>query len=786
MVFRMMIASWNFEPRIPIFLWWSLVFVCAAALTAYWFGRDQTLSIFRRSLLTVLLGLSVVGPLLIALNPTWVEEIPPTLGKPFISVYVDQTMSMDISDVDDRPNQTRQQCAISAAQQIGESTATVEVRKSAFDSDVHPLVIADPNAKPFRTSNVPAQRGHRSDLSSVLREGIRNNTESGQAIVLISDGAHNVGNIESLLSAAYEAKSLDIPIYTVTLGKEVGARNLSLAARSPRMIAFADHPVSLKIRVGHSGLEGESTQIALMHGNEIVQTRTVRLGKEPNQEVRFVMDQPPPQRRTRFRIVATPIIGEATDLDNQTSVVVQRLDEPIGAILLEGKPYWDSKFLAANLGTNPTMQLTSLIRVSDKRYLKKKYPRPQLKKNDSKIGLTDEPEIDIRVAVENVATDWMILDQLESPLEDMEALEQYRVVILGRDAEVFLTDRGLQNLMEWINTKGGCLVCSRGEPVRIGNAKLNSLLPIQWSEQAESRFRTKISQYGFDSAVFDSLTMEGDPLSQLPSLSTSNKPTTRSGLPQVLLQSISDATGRNIPVVTYQPVGSGQTIVVEGAGMWRWAFLAPQYSDKERIYATLWQSLVQWIISQQDLMPGQNVAMRPDRATFLTGDQVTATLLVRDRERFLNANGKLNLAVLLYRDENSLPKRVVPIPTEQPEMFRLELGVLDVGYFTATVVSGDKEAVLADTAVEVRDPWFEKLEADARPDLMKRIAMISGGEALRLDQVGTIVDRFEQRLYQNRPPQIIRTSVWDRPIVMLAILGAWITSWIVRRRSGAI
>ena len=82
-----MIANWNFEPRIPIFLWWSLAVVCAAALTAYWFRRDQTLSIFRRSLLTVLLGLSVVGPLLIALNPTWVEEIPPTPGKPLVSVY---------------------------------------------------------------------------------------------------------------------------------------------------------------------------------------------------------------------------------------------------------------------------------------------------------------------------------------------------------------------------------------------------------------------------------------------------------------------------------------------------------------------------------------------------------------------------------------------------------------------------------------------------------------------------------------------------------------------------
>ena len=63
----------------------------------------------------------------------------------------------------------------------------------------------------------------------------------------------------------------------------------------------------------------------------------------------------------------------------------------------------------------------------------------------------------------------------------------------------------------------------------------------------------------------------------------------------------------------------------------------------------------------------------------------------------------------------------------------------DVGYFTATVVQGDREEVLADTAIEVRDPWFEKLEADARPDLMRRISQISGGEALRLDQVGTIV-----------------------------------------------
>ena len=132
MVFRMRFAFWNFEPRIPISLWWLLVFVCAAALTAYWFRRDHSLSNLRRMVLTVLLGFSVVGPLLIALNPTWVEEVPPTPGKPLVSVFVDQTMSMDISDVDERPNQTRHQSAMTAAQQIGESTDTVDVRKGRF------------------------------------------------------------------------------------------------------------------------------------------------------------------------------------------------------------------------------------------------------------------------------------------------------------------------------------------------------------------------------------------------------------------------------------------------------------------------------------------------------------------------------------------------------------------------------------------------------------------------------------------------------------------------------
>jgi hypothetical protein len=259
------------------------------------------------------------------------------------------------------------------------------------------------------------------------------------------------------------------------------------------------------------------------------------------------------------------------------------------------------------------------------------------------------------------------------------------------------------------------------------------------------------------------------------------------GLPQVLVQSVLDDSGVAIPVVTYQPYGSGQTIVIEGAGMWRWAFLPPQHAAKDKIYPALWQSLIQWLVSQQELPSGQQVGIRSDRATFLTGDQVSATVLVRTPEQFRGASGELALEVLLEGPDMPLPKRLSATPSgTDGELYRVDFGTLDVGYYTASVVQSPRDEVLAETALEVRDPWFESLELEARPDIMRRIAEISGGKVLEPEQVSTLVQDYQQRLETSRPQQVERTTVWDRPLVLLAVLSAWLGSWIFRRRSGLV
>jgi hypothetical protein len=101
-------------------------------------------------------------------------------------------------------------------------------------------------------------------------------------------------------------------------------------------------------------------------------------------------------------------------------------------------------------------------------------------------------------------------------------------------------------------------------------------------------------------------------------------------------------------------------------------------------------------------------------------------------------------------------------------------------------VTGEKDDVLATTAFEVRDPWFERLEVDARPDVMRQIARLSGGQVVSAEDLPNLVRSFEERIKSQQKHEEIRTTMWDRPWVLFVILCGWIGSWIVRRQNGLV
>jgi len=274
----------------------------------------------------------------------------------------------------------------------------------------------------------------------------------------------------------------------------------------------------------------------------------------------------------------------------------------------------------------------------------------------------------------------------------------------------------------------------------------------------------------------------GDALGAMPSLSTASSVQQRQGLSNVLAQAVDSDSADSIPVISYQPYGSGRTVVVEGAGMWRWALMAPEYSKQEEVYGTLWRSLLRWLVSRAGLLPGQNVSIQPDRVGFTEGDVVTATMLVRQ-----SSGGQAPNVRLRHPDGSTSDH--APTPSgQEPGVFRLDLGQLPSGqYFLETVAANGAQVSGSESAAfDVRSRWIERLELDARNDLMQKIATTSGGAELASTDPTELGKLFKEHLETARPPQYRRVAMWDRWWVMLLVLGLWASTWIVRRQSGLV
>jgi hypothetical protein len=234
------------------------------------------------------------------------------------------------------------------------------------------------------------------------------------------------------------------------------------------------------------------------------------------------------------------------------------------------------------------------------------------------------------------------------------------------------------------------------------------------------------------------------------------------------------------PVVSSMPYGTGRVVVLEGAGMWRWAFLAPQYEKHASLYAALWQSLTRWLVSNTGLLPTQTWALRSDKVRFADTEPATASLLVRP-----GSHPNEELEIELTGSALEAPRRVTPIVAgEELGAFRVIFGKLPEGRYAATIVGSPADDTSARTAFEVRANVDEVLRLEANPNLMKQVAARSGGKSLAAATPDEIAALVEGHLARLRPEQFRTTAAWDRWWVLVGVFMLWGLSWGYRRSRG--
>jgi hypothetical protein len=770
-------------PLVPL-AWWILLAVLAAVLWLWYaVGSRRRVPFARWLSMLGLMALAMALPLALLLNPTWVERLPPPSGKPLLTVLLDDSASMATPDAPH--GATRFAAGRKFVSELAAAQGNrFEIRIKTFARQTHAV---EGNQLPLQSAD-----GQSTDLARAIREAPDDDRPQGQALVLVSDGIDNVAGAAAVLRSAERAKALAAPIFACTLGGSADARDLDVELSAPQELAFIGQRVSVRVVLGQRGLAGARTLLKLTSDGRMLDSRPVVLSAKRDSEVTFEVSRPT-AGLFRFEVSADPIPGEVTAANNTATLLVRVVDEPIRVLLVEGKPYWDTRFLVRALAADPSLELVSLVRLTDDRILEQKFARSATESKGAQAGVKAEQAgakgdaAGEKTGGEKAgggkrAETWRIVHSAGSA-DILASLDKFQIIVLGRDTDSFLDAQTVAGLKKWISATGGSLVCFRGSPEARVSQALSPVLPVRWTPARESRFRVRWTaagkQLGWLSAVHQP---DDDALAGLPSLATANDRDDRKPLAVVLAAALAEDGQPGQPVITYQPFGSGRTVVVEGAGMWRWAFFAPREKTSDPLYAALWQSLVRWLVSHAGLLPGEERLLRPDKVCFDAAEPATATLLVSAAA----ARQEIPRIQLSIAGRPTVQAFTPIASPEEPRMFRVAFGPLAEGRYEAQIVGAPPAASSQRTTFDVRRNLRERIELAARPDLMAKIAAASGGAVLGSSDAGEVARRFDAHLGLARADRLARQTAWDRWWVLTGVCLVWASTWVVRRGGGLI
>ena len=214
-------------------------------------------------------------------------------------------------------------------------------------------------------------------------------------------------------------------------------------------------------------------------GREL-ERRPVRFDAHGRAEARFDVQQARPGLY-RYDARVEPAPGEVILVNNAESFLLRVVDEPIRVLLLEGKPYWDAKFLMRTLGSDPSIELDSVVRLAEGRFLRRTLGRPSGRspgREASHASSGAVPQADQSVSR---VDDWKILTSPDEILAGQDGLGAIRSSSSGATPTCSWARSGRSAARRGSPRTAVRLVCYRGAPAAQLSQPLARLLPVRWS-----------------------------------------------------------------------------------------------------------------------------------------------------------------------------------------------------------------------------------------------------------------------------------------------------------------
>ncbi|MBI3909746.1 MAG: VWA domain-containing protein [Armatimonadetes bacterium] len=767
---------------------WPLALVVLALLgmlawTFYWYRRDGTRpgALFK-TLMGALRLLAMALLLFMAFQPM-LRSQRQYITRSVVAVLLDVSESMSryrdhwvdarkrqetINALGGSPTAARQPRLQQAVALLGRPQVdllnqlekTHRVLAYTFGSEARPLAV------PRVTNGAQKGRFAAVPLPTALN-GQANSTQVGAAlehvlaetagqpvagVIVLSDGGQNMG--PDPVIAARRAAENRIPIYTAGFGDPNDPRDLAVVNILADEIVRKGDEVVVQVVLRQRKYEGATVPLVLRLGQKELGRAELRL--ENDLEVHsfaFI-----PEQTGLFKLTASVPVqpGETNRNNNTRSFNLRIIDKKLKILAIEGEPRWEFRYLKNAILRDKTVHFACLLA-------------------DGELGSGGEGNVKI----------------FGFP-RDRKELFSYDLILLGDVPRGFFTSVDLENIVAFVEQRGGSLIVIAGEnamPWQYRGEKLAEVLPVLIPPYPEQRvfrepFQVQLTDKGRDNPM---MWLAADPQEsaqiwqRLPGVYWCGLSDGRKRSAEVLATHPSirkGPEGELAPLMLHMNVGNGRVFMSLVDSTWQWRFAVG-----DKYFYRFWAQIIRTMKPQE--LPGADAFTRitTDQNNYVLGQKarITARLLTPNYQPVRQS--EVRAEVRRQNDGQAFPLRLEPVignagsySTEWllplPGDYRLSV----VGY------GGRKTEGLRDFNVEVSS--IELDEPALKEQTLRQIAEISGGAYVPLTEVGRLPDRIpdaSQRL-QSR----LEHELWDTPLLLILFSLFLVGEWALRKWKGLL
>jgi uncharacterized membrane protein len=583
--------------------------------------------------------------------------------------------------------------------------------------------------------------GDSTNLGQALTQTLRQASGSSLgAVILISDGSDNSGAISQ--ADLTEIAGYGVPIHAVGIGLENIPEDLELTEVSLPEKALPGTTLSARIGIRHD--QGGTARVKVYDGDTFLTTEEIALSNDQNMTLAFVDIEVSDPGQLDLRFTLDPINNESNLANNTRAQVVDVEESRYKVLYVEGEPRWEYKFMQRALNDDPSIALSTLLKVTPNKYYRQ--------------GIESQ-------------------EQLANGFpEERAELFDYDALIIGSFNAAELTAEQQEMIRDFVSERGGSLLMLGGlNGLGLGGwgeSVVNEVLPSRLSADQAEFVREK---------SWVTLTDNGKlaPLLQLSNSETENE-RIWADLPEIAdYQQLGplrpaattllnvNVDGRMQPLLVTQPYGRGQSYILATGGTWRWQMSLPV---DDMSHETFWRQLTRALVANSP---------RPfELSSRVDTEEIKVRAELRDPESEEN-QGLAISAVVSSENNDVVTLELMPV-SGQPGVYEAGFTPNETGLYSIEAISRVGENLVGSSTTAVRyDQGQEIFNVRQNRQLLERVAEITGGQYWSAEQWDEIPEAISYSTAGITEQQI--SFLWDAPFFFFLLVLLKTMEWLLRR-----